>query len=242
MRAALVASLLLVLAPGLAMAKSPVLVELYTAQGCASCVDANAGLGKTADRPDVLALTFSVDYWDYLGWTDTFAQPDFTSRQKAYVTRLGLREPYTPQVVIDGRFQTGGKQTEKIDQLIAKAALSPHGSPDIAFIGVRRVDVGRGLAPKGGADVWLAAYETKPQDVMVKKGDNRGQTVTHINVVRVLKRLGTWRGRPTAYRLPEIEPGLGLAIIVQGSKGARVLAVGRKAPAAPRSTPSAASQ
>lgn len=239
MRAALVASLLLVLAPGLAVAKSPVLVELYTAQGCASCVDANAALAKTAETPDVLALTFSVDYWDYLGWTDTFAQPDFTARQKAFVTRLGLREPYTPQVVIDGRFQTGGKQTEKIDTLIAKAALSPHGSPDIAFIGGRRVDVGQGFAPKGGADVWVVAYESKPQDVLVKKGDNRGQTVTHVNVVRVLKRLGTWRGRPTAYRLPDLDPNLSLAIIVQGPKGGRVYAVGKKAVAGPRSAPTA---
>jgi len=125
MRAALVASLLLVFAPGLAVAKSPVLVELYTAQGCASCVDANAALAKVAEQPDVLALTFSVDYWDYLGWSDTFAQPEFTERQKAFVKRFALREPYTPQVVIDGRYQTGGKQTEKIDLLIARAALAP---------------------------------------------------------------------------------------------------------------------
>ena len=141
MRAALVASLLLVFAPGPVAAKSPVLVELYTAQGCASCVDANGALGKTAERPDVLALTFSVDYWDYLGWPDTFARPEFTARQKAYVTRFALREPYTPQVEVDGRFQTGGKQTEKIDLLIAKAALTPRGAPDTAFIGARRVDV-----------------------------------------------------------------------------------------------------
>ena len=237
MRAALVASLLLVFAPGLALAKSPVLVELFTAQGCASCVDANAGLGKTAERPDVLALTFSVDYWDYLGWSDTFARPEFTARQRAYETRLALREPYTPQVVVDGRFQTGGKQTEKIDLLIARAAQAPHGTPDIAFIGTRRLDVGHGLAPKGGAEVWLVSYEPKPQDVMVKKGDNKGQIVTHINVVRSLKRLGAWKGRPTAFRLPETEPGLSLAVIVQGSKGGRVLAVGRKiAPSKPVTT------
>lgn len=228
MRAALVASLILVFAPGLAMARSPVLVELYTAQGCASCVDANAALGRTAEAPDVLALTFPVDYWDYLGWTDTFARPEFTARQKTFVARFGLREPYTPQVVIDGRYQTGGKQTENIDALISKAALAAHGAPDIAFIGNRRLDVGQGTAPRGGADVWLAAYEARPQDVLVKKGDNKGQTVTHINVVRSLQRLGSWRGRPTAYRLPETEPGLSLAVFVQAPRGGRILAVARK--------------
>lgn len=236
MRAALVASLLLVFAPGLAVAKSPVLVELYTAQGCAACVGANAALAKVAEQPDVLALTFSVDYWDYLGWSDTFAQPEFTERQKAFVKRFALREPYTPQVVIDGRYQTGGKQAEKIDLLIARAALAPHGAPDTAFIGARRVDVGQGLAPKGGADVWLAAYDPKPQDVVVKKGDNRGETVTHVNVVRSLTRLGAWRGRPTAYRLPETEAGLSLAVIVQAPRGGRILAVGRKI-AVPRTAP-----
>ncbi len=228
MRAALVASLILLFTPSLALAKSPVLVELYTAQGCASCVDANASLGRVADRPGVLALTFSVDYWDYLGWPDTFARPEYTARQKAYEVRFDLREPYTPQVVIDGRYQAGGKQAEKIDLLITKAAQLAYGAPDIAFIGTRRVDVGHGRVLKGGAEVWLAAYEAKPQDVAVKKGDNRGQTVTHINVVRSLTRLGTWRGKPTAYRLPETEAGLSLAVIVQGPKGGRILAVGRK--------------
>ena len=236
MRAAFVASLILLFTPSLALAKSPVLVELYTAQGCASCIDANASLGKVADRPGVLALTFSVDYWDYLGWPDTFARPEYTTRQKAYEARFSLREPYTPQVVIDGRYQAGGKQAEKIDLLIAKAAQSPHSAPDIAFISTRRLDVGHGPVPKGGAEVWLAAYEAKPQDVAVKKGDNRGQTVTHINVVRSLTRLGTWRGRPTAYRLPETEAGLSLAVIVQVPKGGRILAVARKA-AAPKLAP-----
>ncbi|MBS0361018.1 MAG: DUF1223 domain-containing protein, partial [Proteobacteria bacterium] len=88
-----------------AAAKSPVVLELYEAQGCASCVAANAHVAKLADKPGVLALTFPVDYWDYLGWVDTFAKPEFADRQKAYVAKLSLREPYTPQVVVDGAVQ-----------------------------------------------------------------------------------------------------------------------------------------
>lgn len=222
-------SLLLCALPLSATAKSPVVVELFTAQGCASCGEANAYLGKLAERQGVLALTFPVDYWDYLGWSDTFAKPEFTERQKAYVARLELREPYTPQMVIDGRAQAGGLQTEKVDRLVAQAAKSDTPSPDMAFIGPRRVDVGSGSVPRGGADVWLVRYEPREQDVVVKKGDNRGQTVAHHNVVREIQRLGAWRGRPTAYRIPNAgEAGLATVVLVQAKDGGRILGAARK--------------
>ena len=225
MRKAALFSLLLCATPLAAAAKPPVVVELFTAQGCASCGEANANLGKMAQREGVLALTFPVDYWDYLGWPDTFAKPEFTARQKAYVTRLELREPYTPQVVVDGRTQAGGLQTEKVERLVSQAAKGPHDPPDMAFIGPRRVDVGSGKVPRGGAEVWLVRYDPREQDVVVRKGDNRGQTVVHRNVVREIKRLGAWRGRPTAYRLPAAEDGLATAVLVQGVDGGRILGV-----------------
>lgn len=218
-------SLLLCAMPVAATARPPVVVELFTAQGCASCGEANAFLGKLAQRDGVLALTFPVDYWDYLGWSDTFAKPEFTARQKAYVARLDLREPYTPQVVVDGRAQAGGLQTEKVDRLLAQAAKADSDPPDMAFLGPRRVDVGSGRSPRGGAEVWMVRYDPREHDVVVKKGDNRGQTVAHRNVVREMKRLGTWRGRPTAYRLPApTEEGLVTAVLVQAGEGGRILA------------------
>jgi hypothetical protein len=225
MRKAALFCLILWAAPLAAVAKTPVVVELFTAQGCASCSEANANLGKLAKREGLLALTFAVDYWDYLGWPDTFARPEFTARQKAYVDRLELREPYTPQVVVDGRAQAGGLQTEKVDRLIAVAEGAPRDPPDVAFIGERRVDVGSGRVPRGGAEVWLVRYDPREHDVVVKKGDNRGKTVVHRNVVRELTRLGAWRGRPTAYRLPASEEeGLVTAILLQGVGGGRILA------------------
>ena len=167
-----------------------------------------------------------MDYWNYLGWTDTFAKPEFTERQKAYVERLDLREPYTPQVVVDGRTQVGGLQTEKVERLIAQAEKAARNPPDMAFIGARRVDVGSGPVPKGGAEVWLVRYDPHERDVVVRKGDNRGQTVVHHNVVRQIERLGAWRGRPTAYRLPASEEeGLVTAVLVQGAGGGRIIAV-----------------
>lgn len=229
MRKVALFSLVLTFAPLVATARPPVVVELYTAQGCASCGEANEYLGKLAERPGVLALTFPVDYWDYLGWPDTFAKPEFADRQKAYVAKLALREPYTPQVVIDGRTQAGGRDTEKVDKLVADAGNAPSNPPDMAFIGRRRVDVGSGRPPRGGAEVWLVRYDPREQEVAVRKGDNRGQTVEHRNVVREIKRLGAWRGRPTAYRLPPpTEEGLATAVLVQAADGGRVLAVAQK--------------
>lgn len=235
MRHAAALALFLALLPAAALAKIPVVVELFTAQGCASCGEANANLGKLAERADVLALTFPVDYWDYLGWADTFAKPEFGERQKAYVAKMALREPYTPQIVIDGRTQVGGLQTDKIEKLVDTAAAARRHGPDLAFIGARRVDVGAGAAPKGGAEVWLIRYDPREQDVLVKKGDNKGQTVPHTNVVRELVKLGPWRGKPTAYRVPAAkEEGLATVVVVQGAKGGRVIGLAKRPEAAAR--------
>lgn len=229
MRKAALFSLILLAAPTLAQAgKPPVVVELYTAQGCGSCAQANVNLAKLANREGVLALTFSVDYWDYLGWEDTFAKPEFAERQRAYGKRLKLREPYTPQVVVDGRAQAGGLQTDKVEKLIREAAAAPRNPPDMAFIGERRVDVGSGPVPRGGAEVWLVRYDPSEQQVAVRRGENRGETLEHRNVVREVKRLGAWRGRPTAYRLPAEQDGLVNVVLVQGAGGGRIVGVARK--------------
>jgi hypothetical protein len=225
MRKAALFSLVLLALPLQAAARPPVVVELYTAQGCASCGEANAHVAKLADRPGVLPLTFSVDYWDYLGWADTFAKPEFAERQKAYVAKLGLREPYTPQVVVDGAAQAAGSKADKVDALVAEAAKAPRNAPDIHFVGDKRVYVGSARAPKGGGEVWLIRYDPREQDVAVKSGDNKGQTIPEKNVVRELIRLGAWRGKPVAFHLPPpSEEGLKTAVLVQAARGGRVLA------------------
>lgn len=213
-------------APAAAASKPPVVVELFTAQGCSSCRAANTHLADLADDPGVLALTFAVDYWDYLGWRDTFAQPAFAERQKAYARKLAVREVYTPQVVIDGRFQTGGVRADKVDALVAQAAKGPHNPPDMLFMQNGRVAVGSGPAPRGGADVWLIRYDPRAVEITPKKGDNRGEAVVHKNVVRQVARLGAWYGRPSAYRSPKAtEDGLKTVVIVQAAKGGRILGV-----------------
>jgi hypothetical protein len=227
MRKAALFSLVLLALPLAAAAKPPVVVELYTAQGCASCGEANAYVAKLADKPGILALTFPVDYWDYLGWADTFAKPEFAVRQKAYVAKLSLREPYTPQVVVDGAAQASGSKPDKVERLVAEARKGPRDPPDIHFVGESRVYVGSARAPKGGGDVWLVRYDPREQEVAVKSGDNKGQTIPQKNVVRELRRLGGWRGRPVAFHLPPAsEDGLKTLVLVQGARGGRVIAAG----------------
>ena len=212
-----------------AQARPAVVVELFTAQGCSSCVAANATVADLADKPEVLALTFAVDYWDYLGWPDTFARPEFTDRQRAYARKLALREVYTPQVVIDGRVQASGVKGDAVEALVAAALKAGGNPPDMLFIGDRRVAVGSGPSPRGGADVWLVRYDPRSLEVTPKRGDNRGQAVIQRNVVREIVRLGTWRGKPTAYRLPTTKlEGLAMAVIVQAPKGGKILGVAAK--------------
>ena len=223
---ALLASLCLLAVPAAASAaKPPVVVEFYTAQGCAACAQANDYVNSLAERPGVLALTFAVDYWDYLGWEDTFALPAFAERQKAYLTPLSLREPYTPQLVINGASEASAVEPEKVEALLEAAAASQAPAPDIQFIGQRRVDVGTGRAPRGGAEVWLIRYDPWPENVVVRRGENRGETLEQRNVVREITRLGRWRGRPTAYSAPEpSQDGLQTLLIVQAPNGGRILA------------------
>ena len=207
------------------LARPPVVVELYTAQGCAACGPANAFLDKLADRKDILALTFPVDYWDYLGWADTFAKPEFAARQKAYLAPLKLREAYTPQVIVDGRAHATGAQEDKIEQQIRTAARAPRNPPDMLFQ-PRRVLVGSGPNPPGGADVWLIRYDPREQTVEVRRGENRGESLVHRNVVRQAEKLGSWRGKPSSYRLPAApDEGLKTAVLVQATRTGRILSV-----------------
>jgi len=209
-----------------AAAKTPIVVELFTSQGCSSCVASGDLIGDLAARPNVLALTFSVDYWDYLGWADSFAKPEFAERQRDYLKRLAVRGGgVTPQVVVDGRLQAPAVKPDQVEALVKQAGKSPHDPPDME-LNAARVIVGSGQAGRGGADVWLIRYDPTTQSVPVKRGDNKGRTIVERNVVRELTRLGVWSGRSKAYRLPKPDAeGLKTVIIVQVAHGGRILAV-----------------
>jgi hypothetical protein len=208
-----------------AAARTPVVVELYTAQGCSSCLKSGELIDDLANRPHVLPLTFGVDYWDYLGWPDSFAQPEFAERQRAYMKAMGLRDVYTPQVVVDGRTQAAALGDRSVDKLITAAARAPHDPPDVAFQGGNRVAVGSAHGRVAG-EVWLVRYDPRDQSVLVKAGENRGKTITERNVVRQLIRLGAWKGRPKLFHLPSAPAeGLDTVVLVQADHGGRILAV-----------------
>lgn len=203
----------------------PMVVELFTAQGCPGCPEANRVVETLSDDPGVIALTFAVDYWDYLGWPDTFARPEFAERQNAYRSAMRLRNVYTPQVIINGHHQVPGGVAPVVQEAMEAAAAEPGSPPQIEFRTTgNRVGVGSGRVPAGGVDVWAVTFTRGPQTVAVNGGDNRGQAVRHVNVVSGLLNLGDWSGRPALYTLPpRADPGEGVAVLVQSRADGRIL-------------------
>lgn len=203
----------------------PVVVELFTAQGCSDCPKANELLAKLGEDKGVIALSFSVDYWDYLGWKDKYAKPEFSERQQVYKTAFRLRDVYTPQIVLDGSTQLAGAKPEMVQASIAAARKERPFEPAIELRGGRRVQIGSGPAPKGGAVVWLVRYEPGVHEVKITAGENRGQSIKQANEVRELVRLGLWKGGSKQFVLPEAsEPDLGGVILVQARQGGRIVA------------------
>ncbi|NJO54002.1 MAG: DUF1223 domain-containing protein [Bacteroidales bacterium] len=111
--------------PAAASQEAPLVVELFTSQGCSSCPPADKLIGELADRPGIIALSLAVDYWDYLGWKDTLARPAHTARQRAYAEARGDRRMFTPQVVVNGRESVPGQDRAAIERAL-QAARIPH--------------------------------------------------------------------------------------------------------------------
>lgn len=207
-------------------ARHPVVVELFQSQGCSSCPPANANVQAIADRPDVLALSFSVTYWDQLGWKDTFARPAFTARQWDYAHGLGHPNVFTPQVVVNGRKDGVGVDPRALAALI-RAGDRGTGGPSLEVDrGLARL--GPGAAPARPADVWLARYDPRIIQVPIRRGENGGKTLPHKNIVRQLVRLGAWTGAAETLRLPPAaDPALRTAVFIQAPKGGPILAAAK---------------
>lgn len=204
-----------------------VLVELYTAQGCASCPRANRLLGEIAREPDVLALTFPVGYWDYLGWSDTMARPEFSDRQRAYSRALAFRGLSTPQFVFNGAAQIRGSQAAPVRAMLdnTRRSEAPEGPRAVltrASDTRANLEIGAARPSANPADIWLAIYERGPLVVRILAGENAGQFVTHYNVVRRVQHLGTWNGATQSFGNQRCWPRC--AVLVQAPAGGPVLA------------------
>ena len=207
-------------------AAHPVVVELFQSQGCSSCPPANANLNAMAGRPEVLALSYGVTYWDNLGWKDTFASPRNTARQWAYARSLGHANVGTPQVVIDGRRDLVGIDRAGLEAAV-RAAARPAGP--VLEVTADRVAIGASKAPTRAADVWLVRFDPRVRQVSIQRGENGGKTLPHRNVVVAMSRLGVWSGQAVSFNLPASgDPALATAVLVQTADAGPILAAIRQ--------------
>ena len=181
---------------------APMVVELFTSEGCSSCPPADALLGDLTQRQYVLPLSFHVDYWDYIGWKDRFADPTFTERQRAYAEAQGSTMLYTPQMIIAGALDVVGSDRKAVEKALKKA----YTRNTMYRIKVMREKDGRVVAqfpeaPIGvPATVWLVTYQ-KNAESHVKAGENSGRSLQTFNVVRSLQKAGMWYGPATEIEL-----------------------------------------
>lgn len=221
----LIAGLALLVAaamPAAADDVAPVLVELFTSQGCSSCPPADALAGRLAARDDVVMLSFHVNYWDYIGWKDPFASEATTRRQYTYATALGERNVYTPQMVIAGHQPVVGSDERAVLQAIAKAAGAAAPGPRITVVrdgdGIR-VSLGEGPPPQLPAEVILVRYDTR-RETQVERGENAGRTIINHHVVRDFQVIGEWDGSASEITVDAAALGAdhgrgGCAVVVQ---------------------------
>jgi hypothetical protein len=195
-------------------AEAPVVVELFTSQGCSSCPPADAFLTDLARRPDVLPLAFHVTYWNYLGWADPYSLDAATARQRAYAQHLAGEGVYTPQMVVDGAAGFVGSSKREGLSLIAAAKPKP------VAVGIARegdsltISVGTG---SGAAHILLVGFDRQHQ-TPVGRGENGGRTLTESNIVRSLTPAGTWTGAHQTLRLA-IPAGEDFAVLLQTDTG-----------------------
>jgi hypothetical protein len=198
-----------------AMAETrPVVVELFTSQGCSSCPPADAVLAELADRKDVLALGFHVDYWDGLGWKDPLSARGSTARQHDYAAQFHKKEVYTPQIVVDGQRQLVGSDRDAVLDAIAKA--QPQAGAPIAFAADgRSVSIGAGT---GQGKIILVNFIRRRANA-VRGGENSGRMAHDVNGVETLKTVGEWTGQSVELPVEPVDSNHGLAVLVQTEDG-----------------------
>ncbi len=215
-------------APFVAKAENPVVVELFTSQGCSSCPPADRVLAELATEDNVIALALHVDYWDYLGWKDQFALPAFSNRQRLYARQWQERSIYTPQMVVQGGQHMVGSRGDEVQRQIMQAEM------DDATVSLTVSNRGSGLtvgmAPLGEraakADIFLVRY-APGETVVIARGENAGKTIDYVNVVQSLETLGQWDGLgPVTVNVPYAEAG-DYVVILQAPGPGKIYAAAR---------------
>ena len=208
--------------PQVAAQAYPVVVELFTSQGCSSCPPADALLAELAKRDDVLALALHVDYWDYIGWKDIFADPKFTKRQRQYAKAAGHRTIYTPQMIVAGQDHIVGFKPMKVADLIVKhrhASLAP-------VMGLSAQRSGKNLTisltPLGAlpSDLHVQVVGFRPlETVGIRLGENAGKSIDYANVVTSWIPVDHWDGQRAKSLSVDLVSDDPVAVIVQKNMG-----------------------
>ena len=204
----------------------PVLVELFTSQGCSSCPPADELLSRIARDPAlrgrVIPLAYHVDYWDHLGWRDPFSSREWSLRQGEYVRAMRLASSYTPQVVVNGARQMVGSSSSQVYRAIDdESRRAPEGSVSV------RVDGGdvvvRASAPRAGAELMVVTFEDGAT-TNVLRGENSGRTIANDAIVRSLQRVATLDGKHDVEQRVKLSPGprIGVAAFLQDTKTKRI--------------------
>ena len=201
----------------------PVVIELFSSQSCGNCPVANRNVGYLAKRDDIIAMTYPVGYWNYLGWDDTFAKPEFTERQKDYNRSLGYRGPYTPQVVFGGRLHSSGVKLEDIEEGLAKRDHTPYPA-HVRFEPGRIVLTGD---YDGDSSVVLVRVKPGYTRVTPKSGENEGKPMAYYNLVTSVEKIGSWSGGSASY--PAENCNAGCTVLVQKDTATgRIIGVAQK--------------
>ncbi|MCY4394504.1 MAG: DUF1223 domain-containing protein [Rhodospirillaceae bacterium] len=212
-------------------AKNPVVVELFTSQGCYSCPPADDFLGVLAKRPGVLALSFHVDYWNYLGWRDPYSSAEATRRQHTYASAMRRRTVYTPQMVVDGTLQGIGSYTGVIDGHIRVRQQSSDDRVAVSIAGDANAEtLTASLKGDGGRTgdcaIWLVYFDKK-HTTAIPRGENAGKTLSYYNVVREFRRVADYRDADLEIDVPRTGAKGArydrVAVLVQQPEGGRIV-------------------
>ena len=201
---------------------SPVVVELYTSQGCSSCPPADEILAELSAREDVIALALHVDYWDYIGWVDEFANPEHTRRQQDYARAAGETTIYTPQFVIAGKDIVIGARGMDVADLIAAHRTQEHSvDVELNWSGdVLTIEADMDDTPTDDGYVVQLVQILPEQSVEIRRGENAGRTISYSNVVQSLDVLGQWDGSAPITLEADVTGAQQVAVIVQhGTNG-----------------------
>nr|TFG53812.1 MAG: DUF1223 domain-containing protein [Hyphomicrobiales bacterium] len=213
----------------------PVLVELYTSQGCSDCPPADEILVDLSRRSDVIALSFPITYWDMLGWRDTLATASNTDRQKAYAEALGRAGTYTPQLVVDGIEDVVGNRRHQVLSAVTRHYALRREAEPISFsanYAAQNLTIEisgaapQSIADSGTATIWVMRVLGHAA-VAVEEGENKNRMLVYTNIVRDIRRAGSWSGGDKMLSLPlALDPSNydGVAIIMQSGEHGQVLA------------------